>query len=233
MINYLIKHPPERYSKKTLTENLSGLTIPGKTAKNIVHQAMYMFRRVREIYQSSLKMGETGERPTGVGITYGYDKLLPLIRSQISIRQSGDASREGDTDSEPAQTLTVDGQRQKTYTPAQTPLAPTPSKVTTAPEQKEPHNGLIVAADDATRRDQLAIERGRLKVSMAKVQLKRRRLDIEERRMKMELSLEERRMQKSFELEEKKLALEERNIALEEEKFKLERRRLILSATQE
>lgn len=232
LINYVMTHPFRSYTRpRSIREDMSGLAIPGKTAGNIVQQAMYMFRRVKEIYKSRLltDQGSTGEE---VATTYGYDKLLPLIRSTIPIPPPVDASREGDLVPEPAQTLAVEVQRQsavndtkpqKNYT-----TAPNPSIVTRAPgrsSQNTSFKGLIVAADEIARSDQLAIERGRLKVAEAKVQLKSRSLDIEEKRMKMEFSLEERRMEKKF-------ALAERRMALEEKKLELERRRLDSSLAQ-
>lgn len=298
LIDWVLEHPCRSYtSKRTLTEDLEGLYIPGKPSKDIVLQAMYVFRRVRNIYKARNQTGQgsTAQEAQGVGTTYRYSDLEPLVCETVTVplwdltechpgisRARTDAPRhEPVTPSLPScgQTIppssgqvdlqlpsggqgdlplpsgqvdldlslpTGDQAIRPTTATTSTPLPPRGrprQNIVTQITRREPHTtsllqGLenlddshrsIFVAADATRKEQLAVDKERLKLSEAKLKLREKQMEVEQRRVEKQLEFEERIMDKKLALKQKmmemKAGLEEKRMqvetALEEKRMKL------------
>lgn len=82
IINVLVANPTMNFTaRKSIHEKLIGVTVPGKTTVQIVQQAVYMIRRVRDIYRTrhTTGQGSTTAEIIGDCTTYGYDLLEPLV----------------------------------------------------------------------------------------------------------------------------------------------------------
>lgn len=197
IINFVQENPCRNYtSKRMIHEDLRRLTVPGKTPAQIVAQAMFMFKRVRQIYRARLRADRI---PTVAGSsTYGFDRLLPLMRDSIPVLIPPTLSET---------------------------TAPSDDLGQFTDQEEQPRSPV---EEDTIPWQPTEVKKDRFKVVKAKIQLRRSRMEFEIRKWETELALKERMMERELALKERALALEERKLALEERKVDLGRKRLDL-----